>query len=74
MLAKSMGEKIYERRATRGLAAAARLQVHFPCTLTIFARMSHWNDQLHGTQNRIYWGKPHPWGGGGEYQATCWVG
>lgn len=27
MLAKSLGEKIYERRATRGLAAAARLQV-----------------------------------------------
>lgn len=27
MLAKSTGEKIYERRATRGLAAAARLQV-----------------------------------------------
>lgn len=26
MLAKSMGERIYERRATRGLAAAARLQ------------------------------------------------
>ena len=29
MLAKSLGEKIYERRATRGLAAAARLQVIF---------------------------------------------
>ena len=27
MLAKSVGERIYERRATRGLAAAARLQV-----------------------------------------------
>ena len=29
MLSKSLGEKIYERRATRGLAAAARLQVRF---------------------------------------------
>ena len=27
MMAKSLGERIYERRAIRGLAAAARLQV-----------------------------------------------
>lgn len=27
MLAKSLGERVYERRATRGLAASARLQV-----------------------------------------------
>ena len=30
MLSKSLGEKIYERRATRGLAAASRLQVTLP--------------------------------------------
>lgn len=40
MLAKSLGEKIYERRATRGLAAAARLQVrtqilHAPCNCMV---------------------------------------
>ena len=30
MLSKSLGEKIYERRANRGLAAASRLQVTLP--------------------------------------------
>ena len=31
MLAKSVNERIYERRSMRGLAAAARLQVCVPC-------------------------------------------
>ena len=35
MLAKSLGEKVQERRATRGLAASARLQVPDDCFLVI---------------------------------------
>jgi hypothetical protein len=42
MLAKSMGEKIYERRATRGLAAAARLQVPPSPCCGIFHQLQAW--------------------------------
>ena len=41
MLSKSLGEKIYERRANRGLAAASRLQVTLPLCPSNLLPASH---------------------------------